>query len=373
MKISLAKPSLSKEEVKEIEKVFLSGWVAGNGPTGIALSEEMNRKYGFSYSLPVANCTSALHLALVCLGIKKGDDVLVSDFTFPATGHSVLYVGAKPIFVDSHLDSYNFNVDDAAKKITPNTKAIICVHTFGNMCDMTSIKSFAKDHNLLIIEDAACALGSSYGGDYAGSFGDIGCFSMHARKNITCGEGGLITFKTKEMYELAKKLSAFGQQRAFERTSSSELIIPVFEDLGYNYKLSDISCGILLAQLKGYNLKLEKRRELAVYYRRRLKEVPFLKTQVIENIENSVLQAFVCTVEEPYSRNRLIMFLREKGIESQIGTYSSSEQPVYGVKQDCPVSKSLFDNSIALPLHYDLTKRDIDFIIEKIKEFPINV
>ena len=140
MNISLAKPSLGEEELAEVRKVFESGWVAGNGPTGEKLSRLVNDKYGFSYSLPVSNCTAGLHLALLCLDIGEGDDVLVSDFTFPATGHSVMYTGANPIFVDSDSSTYNFDVADAYKKLTPNTKAIICVHTFGNMCEMDKIK-----------------------------------------------------------------------------------------------------------------------------------------------------------------------------------------------------------------------------------------
>tara|TARA_R100001460_G_scaffold69580_1_gene110217 strand:+ start:2685 stop:3800 length:1116 start_codon:yes stop_codon:yes gene_type:complete len=368
MHISLAQPSLGKEELAEIQKVFESGWVAGNGPTGEKLSNEMNKKYGFSYSLPVSNCTTGLHLALLCLEIGEGDDVLVSDFTFPATGHSVKYVGANPIFIDSHKDTYNFDIDDALNKITPNTKAIICVHTFGNMCEMDKIQRFARDNNLYVIEDAACSLGASYQNKYAGDWSDIGCFSMHARKNITSGEGGMMTFKNKDMFLKAKSLSAFGQRRAYERKKSN-FSVPVFEELGYNYKLSDISCGILLAQLKGYDQRLKKRRKLAKYYRQKIEKINWLTPQKIVLEENSVLQAFVCLVDEKYSRNSLIEWLKENHIESQIGTYSSSSQPIYDVEHLCPVSRGLFEQSIALPLHSSLTKEDIDSIIFEIERF----
>lgn len=368
MNISLAKPSLGEDELAEVRKVFESGWVAGNGPTGEKLSCLVNEKYGFSYSLPVSNCTAGLHLALLCLNIGEGDDVLVSDFTFPATGHSVMYTGANPIFVDSDPSTYNFDIADAYKKLTPNTKAIICVHTFGNMCEMDKISQFAAENNLYVIEDAACSLGAKYQGKYAGNWSDIGCFSMHARKNITSGEGGMMTFRDKDTFKKAKKLSAFGQKRAFERKNTS-FVVPVFEELGYNYKLSDIACGILLAQLRGYDHRLEVRRSLAEYYRESLKEVHFLKPQVVAQEENSVLQAFVCIVDEKQSRNDLIEWLRDNHIESQIGTYSSSSQPIYNVEHNCPVSKVLFEQGIALPLHSSLTKDNIDFIISQIKRF----
>jgi len=372
-KIPLAKPSFSKDEFEEIQKVIDSGWVAGNGPTGQRLSLEMNDKYGFEYSLPIANCTAGLHLSLICLGIKEGDEVLVSDYTFPATGHSVLYTGAKPVFVDSLADTYNFDIDDARKKLTPRTKAIICVHTFGNMCNMQKLSEFAKENNLFLIEDAACALGSKWGDKYAGNWGDVGCFSMHARKNITCGEGGLMTFKAEDTFHKAKQLSAFGQQRAFERKNEKDFVIPVFKDLGFNYKLSDIACGILLAQLRSYDRQLKKRKQLALYYKALIKECDILEPQKIIHDKHTVYQAFVCLVRRPNTRNNLIQFLKESNIESQIGTYSSSEQPVYQVDQKCPVSKSLFENCIALPLHSDLTKDDLKSIIGKIKEFEKNV
>lgn len=372
-KISLAVPSFSKREIEEIQKVLDSGWVAGNGPTGEKLSSKINKKYDFSYSLPVVNCTAGLHLALVCLGIKEGDEVMVSDYTFPASGHSVLYTGATPVFVDSLKDTFNFDLNDARQKITPKTKAIICVHTFGNMCNMENVSKFAKENNLYLIEDAACALGSMWDNTYAGNWGDIGCFSMHARKNITCGEGGLMTFRDEDVFLKAKQMSAFGQQRAYERKNEKDITIPVFKDLGFNYKLSDISCGILLAQLESYDERLQARRDLVSFYEDGLKEIEFLESQHIIEDKHTVFQSFVCRVKKPLSRNDLILFLKQNNIESQIGTYSSSEQPVYKADSVCPISKELFNTCIALPLYADLTKQDIEYIIEKIKEFEKNV
>lgn len=177
------------------------------------LEDKITEYLGVKYAIAVTNCTSALHLALLSIGIKKGDDVLVADFTFPATGHVVLYCGAKPIFVDVNFKTYNINLRLIEEKISDKIKVIIPVHTFGQPADMDAIMEIAEAHNLKVIEDAACALGARYKNECAGTIGDIGCFSFHARKGITTGEGGMVVTNNKNLAEKIRNLSVFGMTR----------------------------------------------------------------------------------------------------------------------------------------------------------------
>jgi dTDP-4-amino-4,6-dideoxygalactose transaminase len=207
-KIPLLRPYFNSEELEEIQKVLDSGWVS-QGPKVKEFEEKIAEYLGVKYAIAVTNCTSALHLALLSLGIKKDDEVLVADFTFPATGHSVLYCGANPIFVDVDLKTYNLNPELIEEKISDKTKAIIPVHTFGQPAEMDAIMEIAEDHNLKVIEDAACALGAKYKNKFAGTIGDIGCLSFHARKGITTGEGGMAVTNNKDLADKIRNLSLF--------------------------------------------------------------------------------------------------------------------------------------------------------------------
>ncbi len=368
-KIPLAKPWLGEEELKSVKETFSSGWVAGFGPKSEELGKKMENKYGFKHAIPVSNCTSALHLSLILFGIGKEDEVLVSDYSFPASSHSIKYVGATPVFVDVNSDTYNIDTEDLERKITNKTKAIICVHIFGQMCDMGKVVEIAKKHNLKLIEDCACAIGATYDGKYSGTFGDAACFSFHARKNITSGEGGLLVLKEEKDYALAKRLASFGQESAYSRQEKQGLDIPVFTELGYNYKLSDIQSGILLAQLKKYDQVLAKRKELVDYYNQKLKEIDVLNPPFVSKKCGHVYQSYVCTLNDSSLRDKLILYLKEKGIYAQIGTYSCCIQPVYNTPSDCTKSIEVYKKSIALPLYYELEKTDIDRIVDEIKNF----
>ena len=367
-RIDLVKPVLGEEEIEQIRETFESGWVAGQGEKSAELVERMQEVYGFAHAVPLNNCTAALHLALLSLGIQEGDDVLVADYTFPATGHSVLYVGAHPIFVDIDRATYNLDVADAKRKITDKTKAIICVHTFGQMCDMDLINQFARENNLKVIEDCACAIGATYKGRYAGTFGDAACFSFHARKNITCGEGGLLVMKDPDAFDRAKRLSCFGMQSAYAREKQDELSIPSFTERGYNYKLSDINSAILIAQINRYEGMLEKKRDLVERYEDNLKELDWIEAPMVSPQCTHVYQSFVCLAQDQGTRNRLINGLKSMNIFTQIGTYSSCVQPVYDAPKDCTTSIDVYNRAIALPLHPSLSHEDIDQVVSAMKK-----
>jgi len=368
VKIPLLKPHFDSEELKEIQKVLDSGWVS-KGPKVKEFEDKIAEYLGVKYAIAVTNCTSALHLSLLSIGIKKGDDVLVADYTFPATGHVVLYCRAKPVFVDVDLKTYNMDSALIEEKIVNKTmKAIIPVHTFGQPAEMDAIMDIAEDYNLKVIEDAACALGAKYKNQYAGTIGDIGCFSFHARKGITTGEGGMVVTDNKILAEKIRNLSVFGMTSAWDREKSDKFIIPEFTEVGYNYKMSDIIAAVGVAQLGKLDKIIERKRELAKYWDEKLREIDFIETPYVSENVKHIYQSYVALVDRHINRNKLIVTLMKRGIQTQIGTYASHIQPVYNSNQKCPNSLEIFNRSLALPMYYMLEEKDIDIAAVFVKK-----
>ena len=362
--ILLSKPFFDNDELNEVRKTFDSGWVAGQGPKGRELSEYVKSITNTKYAIPVNNCTAGLHLSLIAIDIKPDDEVIVSDYTFPATGHSVMYCGAIPRFVDVNLKTYNIEPDLIERKINEKTKAIIVVHCFGQIADMDLIIKIAKKYDLRVIEDAACAMGASFNGKPAGSYGDITCFSFHARKNATSGEGGMIVTNNKKYADNMRSLSCFGMESAFERQETFN--IPKFSRLGYNYKLSDINAAIVLVQLKKYPKILERKRKLAYLYNKLLADNEHITVPIELTNNFHIYQTYAILLNEKINRNALILDLKKDDIQTQIGTYASHIQPVYNSSDYCPNSKLLFDQSLALPLYYELTEEQVSFVVKRL-------
>ena len=358
-KIPLLRPYFNSEEIEEIKKVLDSSWVS-QGPKVKEFEDKIAEYLGVNYAIAVTNCTAALHLALLSLGIKKDDEVLVADYTFPATGHAVLYCGAKPVFVDIDLKTYNINPELIEEKITDKTKAIIPVHTFGQPAEMDTITEIAEEYNLKVIEDAACALGATYKNKFAGTVGDIGCFSFHARKGITTGEGGMVVTNNENFAEKIRNLSVFGMTSAWNREKSDKFIIPEFTDVGYNYKMSDITAAVGVAQLKKLGKIIERKRDLARYWDEKLEEIDFIEAPYISENVKHIYQSYVALIDKAINRNKLIKALTKKGVQTQIGTYASHIQPVYNSNQKCPNSLEIFNRALALPMYYMLREEDID-------------
>ena len=367
LKIPLLRPYFDSEEIEEIKKVLDSGWVT-QGPKVKEFEDKITEYLGVKYAIAVTNCTSALHLALLSIDVKEKDEVLVADYTFPATGHAVLYCGAKPVFVDVDLKTYNIDSELIKEKITDKTKAIIPVHTFGQPAEIDEIMEIAEDYNLKVIEDAACALGAKYKNKFVGTIGDIGCLSFHARKGITTGEGGMAITNNKNLAEKIRNLSVFGMTSAWNREKSDEFIIPEFTELGYNYKMSDITAAVGVAQLRKLDEIIERKRELAKYWDEKLREIEFIEPPYVsENVEH-IYQSYVALVDKRIKRNKLIETLMKKGIQTQIGTYASHIQPVYNSKDKCPNSLDIFNRALALPMYYMLRKEDIDMAATYLKK-----
>ena len=365
--IPLAEPYFDSEELYEIKNVLDSGWVS-QGPKVKEFEDKVVKYLGVKYAIAVTNCTAALHLSLLSIGIKENDEVLVADYTFPATGHSVLYCRAKPVFCDIDPRTYNIDTNLIEEKITDKTKAIIPVHTFGQPAEMDEIMKIAEDYNLKVIEDAACAFGAKYKNDYVGTIGDIGCFSFHARKGITTGEGGMVVTCNKNLAEKMRYLSVFGMTSAWDREKSNKFTVPEFTEMGYNYKMSDITAAAGVAQLRKLDKIIERKRELANYWNEKFQEIDFIESPYVSYNVEHIYQSYVVLVDRRINRNNIIEKLLEKGIQTQIGTYASHIQPVYNSNDRCPISLDIFKRSLALPMYYQMKEEDIDAVIESLKK-----
>ena len=362
--IQLTRPYFDENEIKVLKETLSSGWVAGQGPKGDELSDIIKSVTRTKYAIPVNNCTAGLHLSLLAIGIKPGDEVIVSDYTFPATGHAVMYCNAIPRFADVDNKTYNIEPGLIEDKITSKTRAVIVVHAFGQTADMDPILEIAGRYNIKIIEDAACALGAKYKGEPAGSFGDIGCFSFHARKNVTSGEGGVVVTDNNMYADFIISSSCFGMESAYKRQDSFTL--PSFNTLGYNYKLSDINASLAIEQLKKHPKIIDRKRKLAALYDELLADNEFITipTEAPDNFH--IYQTYAVTLNESINRDSLIQSLAGEDIQTQIGTYASHIQPVYNSEDKCPNSLYLFNHSLALPLYYKLDEKDIHYVVEKL-------
>jgi dTDP-4-amino-4,6-dideoxygalactose transaminase len=365
-KIPLLRPFFDSDEMEEIQKVLESGWVS-QGPKVKEFEKKVADYLGVRYAIACVNCTSALHMSLLSLDIKQKDEILVADYTFPATGHSVLYCGAKPVFVDVDLRTYNINSELIEGKITERTKAIIPVHIFGQPAEMDRIKEISEKHDIKVIEDAACAFGAQYNGRYAGTIGDIGCFSFHARKGITTGEGGMLVTNNEELAKRIRELSLFGMRNAWDVERTNESVIPEFVNIGYNYKMSDITAAVGVAQLKKLEKITKRKIELAKYWDEKLQDIKDIEAPFVKENVKHIFQSYVTLLSPNIKRNRIIQELKQKGVQTQIGTYSSHIQPVYNSKEKCPNSLEIFNRSLALPMYYMLNEESIDIAAKYIK------
>jgi perosamine synthetase len=369
--IPKARPYMGLEEIEQVAQVLRSGWIS-NGPKTRELENAIALYLGLvkEQVIVVTNCTSALHVSLLSSGVTAGDEVLVADFTFPATGHAVMYCGAVPRFVD--IDPATFNIDPSKleEKINERTKAIIPVHTFGQPAEMDEIIRIATKNGLSVIEDAACAFGAQYRGQMVGTIGDFGCYSFHALKGITCGEGGAIIAKDRNMADKARRLCNYGIEPAWDRHTN--VSVPVFQNLGYNYKISDIQSAVVLAQLRKMSTFIEKRRELAKIWCQELSPLVakgYLREQASPIHTTHSHQSQVIVLEESINRNLIMKTMREKfGVETTLGTYSSHVQPVYHSNDKCPVAKMTSDQSLSLPFYFELTEDIIKYCAASLSE-----
>jgi dTDP-4-amino-4,6-dideoxygalactose transaminase len=369
--IPISLPSMGVEEWEALRKPIETGWIT-QGPCVAEFEKLFAEKHKVKHAIAVSNCTTALHLALVALEIGPGDEVIVPAFTWVSTANAVLYCGARPIFVDVDINTFNIDVERINEKITDKTKAIIPVHLFGLCADVPEIKR--RWPHLKIVEDGACAAGAAINDSPAGSLGDIGCFSFHPRKSVTTGEGGILTTNDNQLAEKLNRLRNHGASVSEEQRHKGPrpYILPAFEIIGYNYRMTDLQGALGVVQLKKLEVFIEERQRWAEYYCKELETIDWLKPPQTPVGYKHGWQSYVLLVDEnkaPLKRNDLMEYLLSKGISTRPGTHAvhmlDVYKKMYGFKsEDYPNSMIANNCSMSIPLHNKMNPDDYHYIVD---------
>lgn len=361
MKVPLAKPYFDDCELNRVRKVLESGCTAGTCPE---VREYENRfaENRAKFGVACGSCTAALHVALLSVGIEPGDEVIIPDFTFPATGFAPIYCGATPVLADVDRETFCIDPNDIERKITERTKAIMPVYPFGMPPKCDEINELANDYGLYTIGDAACALGSTYKNTNVGAIFDVECFSTYAIKVTSTGEGGMITTNDVEIAEKSRSLVDFGKTHN-----------PVtFDKLGYNYRLSAIQAAIGICQLEKLGDFIDERERSVMYYSRIMEDIDWLKIQHEPRECRSSIQRLVFVNGSDTLTSEIIAQLGSMGVEAAIGTYSLCRQPYFRNRRTCLTSSELFDRTISLPLYYKMPAEEIDYVVECLKKIKVD-
>ena len=363
-KIPLIKPYMTQTIKDKVCEVLDSGYLT-EGPVTVEFEKLFKEYVGCNHAIAVTSCTVGLEMALRCLGIGPGDEVIVPDYTYPATASVVAIVGAKPVLVDVNRGTMLIDYDAIATAITDRTKAIIPVSIFGNPLDYTRLNHIKREFNLYILEDSACSIGAEYNGEKVGKQADISVFSLHPRKFITTGEGGVIATDNKEWAAWMESYKHFGMGKNDTREGT------VFERIGTNYKLSDVLAAIGLGQMQQIDELLDRRIQLSENYINLLKDDDKVSIPVTTVAAKHSRQSFCIFVE---NRDKVMKHMREVGIEVQIGTYALHMHPAYSDKSKCratstmPGSKYAFEHCLTLPLYHELTYTDQEYVVERLRK-----
>ncbi len=372
--IRLTIPSIEEDDLQAVREVLASGYLVQGKK--VAAFEQLVADYvGTKYAVAVSNCTAALHLSLLALDVRPGDLALVTAYSWLSTANVVELCGAQPVFVDISPDSFNMDTNCLKKTLerliaTTDTgrrvKAILPVHTFGQLADMPAILELAELYNIPVIEDAACALGATLHGRQSGTWGVMGCFSFHPRKAITTGEGGIITTNDNA---LACRLRALRNHGQDPDAPSPDFIMP-----GFNYRMTEFQAALGMTQMNKLDRIIAARRNLASFYDELLEGTP-LQSPVISEGSNSVYQSYVVLLPEHLAteRDTIIEQLKENGIETTIGTYNMPMTNYfrnrYGYRTgDFSVADRVFAQSLALPLHENLSKQEQEKIVRNLED-----
>jgi len=360
-KYPVARPYITKDEEKNVIRVLRSGTLS-IGPYIEELEKKFAKMLGVKYACAVSSGTAGLHLALIAAGIGKGDEVITSPFSFVASANAILYVGAKPVFVDIDPETYNMDPANIASAITPKTRAILVVHIFGQSCDMRTILKIAKKHRLKIIEDACESVDATHDGKKVGTFGQSGIFAFYANKQMTTGEGGMLVTNDKRVYELAKSLRNQGRAPNMQWLDHDRL--------GYNYRMDEMSAAVGVAQLKKLSMSIRERQKIAKWYDKYL--APYKEWIVTPKVAPGNTHTYfvyvVQIVKSGLKRDKVIDRLARKRIASKpylpsIHLFSFYKKLLGTRRGDFPVSESVSRRSLALPIYVGLTEKDIQSIV----------
>lgn len=359
-------PNFPEEDIprilEKLKEPLLSGFLT-QGPNVQEFEERWRRYVGTRHAIAVNSCTAALHIALECIGIGKGDGVIVPSNTFVSTANVVLFCGAKPVFAEIDPRTFNIDPEDAEDRITGKTKAVIPVHLAGQPCEMDRIMKIAKEHNLYVVEDAAHAHGSVYQGKKCGTFGIANCFSFYPTKVMAGAEGGIITTDDDEIAEKARRLRNCG------RGGLGPLEIT---EIGYNYRMNELQAILCLYQMDNLEMLLDRRTKIADYYTERLNEIEGIEPPYkIENVRCSYY-TYIVKVNS-IDRDKLREKLNQRGIGTSIMYHPVHLQPVYrelfGYKEGMlPITEEVSKRVMSLPIYPKMSEGDVDYVISALKE-----
>lgn len=357
--LPISQPDIGEEELKNVTEAVKSGWVSSKGPFIEAFEKAFSLYNKMRYGVACSNGTTALHLALLALGIGKGDKIIVPSLTFISVANAVVYTGAKPVFVDSNPTYWNMDPEDIKNKIDSNTKAIIVVHLYGHPCDMDHIMAIAKQHNLLVIEDCAEAHGAKYKGKLVGNFGDVSCFSFYGNKIITTGEGGMCLTNSAYLAEKMRILRDHGMNPTKRYWH---------DVIGFNYRMTNLQAAIGVAQVNKLDALIAQKRELASRYIKSFADYKDIRFSPQLPWAKSVYWLFSIQVEKT-KRDPLISYLAQQGIESRPFFHPIHTLPPYLGTCSFPAAEEVSATGINLPSGSKLTEKDIQQIVKHILSF----
>ena len=372
-KIPVARPSIGTEEEDAVLAALRSGWVS-QGPRVLEFEQNFAEYVGARCAVAVSSCTTALHLALIAAGIKRGEEVLCPSLSFIATANAIRYAGAEPVFVDIERETYNIDPNRIEQAITRATRAILLVHQVGLPAALNEIGEIARKHELVVVEDAACAAGAKYHGERVGlPHGTLACFSFHPRKVLTTGEGGMITTADEELAARMRRMRQHCMSLSdFTRHGSTQVMTESYIDVGFNYRMTDMQAALGTVQLRRLDEMLAKRRALARRYSERLQATPWLlPPQEPAGLRHS-FQSYVMRVanDAPISRDELMQELLDRGVSTRRGIMAIHREAPYRGDWDrlLPNTNVISDSTIILPLFQEMTEDDQDYVVDSIEE-----
>ncbi|MEJ0084594.1 MAG: DegT/DnrJ/EryC1/StrS family aminotransferase [Pseudomonadota bacterium] len=373
--IPIIKPMMDEREAEAARRVILSGWIT-QGPEVAAFEKEFAAYTGAEHGVAVSNCTTALHLALLALGIKPGDEVITVSHSFIATANVIAYTGATPVFID--VDPVTFNLDPARIEaaITPKTRAILCVHQMGMPCDLAAIVKLARARGLYVIEDAACAIGAEirWNGRWekiGKVHGDIACFSFHPRKVMSTGDGGMITTPNKEWADKCRLLRQHGMSVPDTvRHGSAKVIFESYPVVGYNFRMTDIQAAVGREQLKRLGDIVQGRRAIAAQYRQLMKDIPGITLPQEPEWARSNWQSFCVRLSANLDQRAVMQQMLDAGVSTRRGIMCSHrEEPYRDARRTGTLehSEAAQDHCIVLPLYGQMTTADIRRVADELR------
>lgn len=371
--IPVARPSFGRDEEDSILAALRSGWVS-QGPRVAEFERKFAEYVGAPHAVAVSSCTAALHLAMWVAGIRRGDEVICPSLSFIATANAIVHCGATPVFADIDEATYNIDPQAIEAAITPRTKAILVVHQIGLPAQLEAIIEIAKRHGLLVIEDAACAIGAEYLGRRVGQPHSLmACFSFHPRKILTTGEGGMITTADGALAERMRRVRQHAMGLSdLARHSSNKVMIESYDEVGFNYRMTDLQAAVGLVQLRRLDGMLARRRELAACYSTRLAHLPWMVLPHEPAGYAHNYQSYMVRLAEgaPITREQLMQELLDRGVSSRRGIMAIHREAPYSDARweaSLPVTNRVTETSLVLPLFHEMTDAEQDYVVQSIE------